>query len=159
MKEEAVIRKLESLAKRIEKKGVVNRAYRVARDCGKGRTETRDSFTSLKYEFGGNSTVPNLRVSLHDGYTMFGGGRVIVYDGEEIVLKCERYCDDKKPYAVLVNDFNVEVYKPGKWEFDLRKVEKSSKSNVSAKAVEKHAKKIVDSAVLEDLLSRLPLKF
>ena len=150
MEEKELRKKLRSLEGTMKKSQIVTSVYRLVRDYGAGKSETRDCYVKDNYSL----LKGDLRIALHDGYSMFGGGDLKVIYASQLVLNLGRNASDKD-FNVSVGDWYVEKYVPGAWEQEVKQTLKDFKKPKQQKTVP--VRKDVDQSKVDDLSARLAL--
>jgi hypothetical protein len=119
MKESNLIKKMNSISKKIEESKIIDNCYELAKTRGRGETKVYSSHTNLKYDY----QRDNIKIRLNDGWSMMGGGEIFVYYGNNTVFYADKYAvsNPESKFNPKVDDFCILTYKPGKWEKDIKK--------------------------------------
>lgn len=160
MKRSKLEEELKRISEELRDSKTIPNAIFVARKYGEYRTEVLSCNTKVMGKFTGRDYLgKEINIEYRDGLTMFGGGDIkIIYD-RQIVLEGDRYAfGTNKINPLKVEDFFIELYKPGKWQQQL-----SILAEKGPKQEEKEEKKIIKDPIISesDLLEykkKFPIK-
>lgn len=150
MKESELVRKINSISKKLEKSNILSNCWKLARDKGKGKTEEHRYHTDMDYVF----LRDNLKINIDMGYS---NKKIKVHYKDNLVLSCDRHSLNKPEckFYPRAGDFCVLTYKSGEWEKQVKEylINKPKKEKT-----QKPVKPDVDSALLSDLKKNFDIK-
>lgn len=167
MKQKELQKQLERIAKRVQKKGIREKAKEVARKYGEYKCTEHPYRYHVRYSFIGKDYAGNeIRVKGSSGWSDFGGeDQEIFYDGKRVfyVSTSPSYTDfgtpqvKEEPDQVKMGELYLHEYSPGQWEAQLNRIYKNGPKKEKPKIV-KPEQREVDKSKLEELAARLPIK-
>lgn len=167
MKKSQVKRKFEQIQKRISEERIIPNAIEITKKYGKYEHEMHNCHTTHTGKFDGlDYRGGNIHIDYETGSTMFGGGHLNIFYGNEQVFTGDEYDRTGKDYAdsaqkqlgltVKVKNLYVGLYKPGKWQRQLRLLaEKGPKKEKVSK--EKCREKDLPESVISELRENFPI--
>jgi|GEM_PF-2269162 len=111
MEERKVRQKIDAISRKLTKSHLIDKCYAVAKKLGQGKTTVYNYYTNTKFDYRDSK----IDIRVNDGLGDMGGGIIEVFHDNQLVLKCDRYADEKE-FAPKASGFGIKEYHSGEWE-------------------------------------------
>ncbi|NCN51419.1 hypothetical protein GW931_00195 [archaeon] len=120
IKKDELVEKVKKISNHLKKEKLIDVAYKVVEDYGKGRITPHSFHTHHHFKLETNK----FKIELDDKYNQMGSGDLNIFYENKLVLELRRSYFEKDSTNSIVENWEVVKYYKGMWEKEIKNLPK-----------------------------------